>query len=116
MNAGFHMHEEFVCEAIPGPGFPRGPVLSKGRDAGLSVMDDPVPGPVKSFATDPAILALIEELAERLSTARHPRQAFVQALELLQSMTPCIDDAGLQAFPSLNTEEQDKKPPTDTSA
>lgn len=69
-NSGFHMLDEMVCEAIPGPGLPSTKPMSLGRNAGMSVTDELVfvaPGEVSLKSADEALKSEVARLSKGLA-------------------------------------------------
>ena len=90
-NEGFHVLDEFVCEAIHAPSVPLADPANQGHNEGMCVVEElllqvgATDGPRPSLP-DPlnnAIKPVVEQLATLISASADPRKVFAQVQELL---------------------------------
>lgn len=110
-NEGFHVLDEFVCEAIHAPSIPLANPANHGRNEGMAVVTELLfeaggePNPAGANDSGPipdphsaALTSAIEPLALYISASGDPRRAFTVALELLLTKLHSIDQAAATAL------------------
>lgn len=114
-NEGFHVLDEFVCEAIHAPSVPLANPTNQGQNDGMSVVEELVfevrreatadePDGRRSsvpVAQDAGLKSMIEPLATYISASRDPRGALVLAIELLLAELNGIDQAATEGLEKL---------------
>ena len=87
-NEGFHVLDEFVCEAIHSPAFPLANPANQGRNEGMCVVEelllqlDQEPAS-QSEPLSSDLKPVVEQLAMLISALDDPRKVFAQVQELL---------------------------------
>jgi hypothetical protein len=117
-NKGFHVLEEFVCEAIHAPSVPLANPANQGKNEGMSVVEelvfeagleataDETVGPDRHRSSPPhgpdaALKSVIEPLAAYISASSNPRGALASAMELLLAELTGMDQAAAEVLESL---------------
>ena len=75
-NPGFHVLDDFVCEAIHAPSVPLADPANQGRNEGMSVVEELVVAagkePKRPAALKEALESEVERLARLISTSADP--------------------------------------------
>ncbi len=117
-NKGFHVLDEFVCEAIHAPSVPLANPANQGKSEGMSVLEELVfeAGPEENaddtadperhrpsrlVGPDAALKSAIEPLAAYIAASSNPRGALAQAMELLVAELAGIDQAAAEGLENL---------------
>ncbi len=87
-NEGFHVLDEFVCEAIHAPSVPLANPAKQGRNEGMCVVEKLLlqvdrEATSQSEPLNSAIKPVVEQLAMLISVSADPRKVFAQVQELL---------------------------------
>lgn len=128
-NEGFHVLDEFVCEAIHAPTVPLANPANQGQNEGMSVAEELVfeagqeatsdetddPDSRRSSrpeARDAALKSVIEPLATYISASSDPRGALALAMELLLAELNGMDQAAADVLEKLRHAGHSSKPRT----
>lgn len=75
-NAGFHVLDDFVCEAIHAPGVPLADPAKQGRNEGMAVVEELMleagKERTRSAALEDTLESEVERLARLISTSADP--------------------------------------------
>src|ERR1044071_695941 len=108
-NQGFHVLDEFVCEAVHAPSIPLANPANQGQNEGMSVVEESVfeadsvqpeaPDSLQASTRpgqDDALKSAIEPLAAYISASSDPRRALAYAVQALLAELNPMDHAAAE--------------------
>ena len=117
-NQGFHVLDEFICEAIHAPSVPRANPANQGKNEGMSVVEELVFEAGSEETTDQtadtdrrqsslpngpdaALKSTIKPLAAYISASSNPGGTLAHAMQLLLAELACLDQATAEVLEKL---------------